>query len=1037
MRANQRLTEYFTVTSADGTTHEIDLGIVGHNTRAIVAGVSSGLVREDAGIAANGKLSIIDPDAGQAHFVPTDQDATYGHLTLAEDGAWTYRLDDSNPRVQSLPAGATVTDRILVGTVDGTPQMITIAIIGTNDAGRIGGTSQGTVYEDVQTRATGILTVDDADRGQNQFLPCDIHGAYGTLHLQADGSWDYALADGQANVQSLGKGRTAVDSLTVHAIDGTSHVVTITVTGSNDAATITGTDAAAVVEDNGVIAGSLTTTGQLTVTDTDTGEQSFVAMNQARGVGGYGSFTLAADGHWTYTADAGSQAIQALNEGKVVADEITVRSLDGTQHTLRVTLTGTGDLPVIAGTATGTVHEDATAPLSGTLIITDADADEGHFVAGDVAGTHGTLHLDAGGSWTYTLDSTGMDVQNLGQGVTLTDTLTVHAADGTAVQVAVTIVGTEDAPTVTALTAAPADLGVVTEDTSRTFTQTELLGLVGASDIDASDRLSITDVSLDPAIGSFARLSDGSWRLTPTANTHHDDIAATLSVSDGHVTTLAHGVIDVTPATDVPSPALAVSARQQVMQFGGPHENAPGAIVTSDPIHAGHGMTGMSVEMTFIAGTQVATAGIHGATFFSYATPNNPDESYLWNPDNITFRVGGHEYETGVSMPNDGHDHRVGVIWSNHGGTLDLMIDGQVAKHMTGVGQGVTIPDGGKLMIGNDQDTFGGGIAANDGFHGKMFGAAFASAAIDPSRLQDRALADLLRGDPTLIADIRTDTATSHFTDLTGHNRLLVLGDVSVATVDVDTAIATPNPGAELRLAAQWTPSADQDDHLVHAWLHGLPQGTVLSDSHGHQTTIAAGQTEIDVLDWNHATMVAQTPSGHHDNFRLDLTLVAQGPDGVEAVASTSSPVVFDRSQPVPPENVQHDVGSDDAESVVLHLDSDIGAGHEISAGAQALLDHVGTPGHDAAHPSSSLDDALTSLGDGSLHELPAAHHPAPPPPPQQLQEELVSLHGQAHLEQLGPAALMHPGRHDYTDLVDDGHGVQHSHHDLPLLDQA
>ena len=58
--------------------------------------------------------------------------------------------------------------------------------------------------------------------------------------------------------------------------------------------------------------------------------------------------------------------------------------------------------------------------------------------------------MTTGGTWTYTLNNNNAAVQALNVGGTLTDTFTVHTADGTAQQVTVTINGANDAPTVLA-----------------------------------------------------------------------------------------------------------------------------------------------------------------------------------------------------------------------------------------------------------------------------------------------------------------------------------------------------------------------------------------------------------------------------------------------------------------------------------------------------------------------------------------------------------------------------------------------------------
>ena len=49
-------------------------------------------------------------------------------------GVWAYTLDNANSAVQALNVGDTLTDSFTVTTVDGTPQLVTITITGSNDA---------------------------------------------------------------------------------------------------------------------------------------------------------------------------------------------------------------------------------------------------------------------------------------------------------------------------------------------------------------------------------------------------------------------------------------------------------------------------------------------------------------------------------------------------------------------------------------------------------------------------------------------------------------------------------------------------------------------------------------------------------------------------------------------------------------------------------------------------------------------------------------------------------------------------------------
>ena len=94
------------------------------------------------------------------------------------------------------------------------------------------------------------------------------------MTIDASGNWTYTLDNANAAVQALPLGATMNDTVTVTAIDGTTHDITITITGTNDAAVIAGVDTGGVTEDGGA---AEAVSGTLTISDVDTGEELFTA----------------------------------------------------------------------------------------------------------------------------------------------------------------------------------------------------------------------------------------------------------------------------------------------------------------------------------------------------------------------------------------------------------------------------------------------------------------------------------------------------------------------------------------------------------------------------------------------------------------------------------------------------------------------------------------------------------------------------------------------------------------------------------------
>src|SRR5205085_862550 len=125
-------------------------------------------------------------------------------------------------------------------------------------------------------------------------------------------------------------------------------------------------------------------------------------------------------------------------------DSITVATADGTTQQLTVTIHGTNDAAVIAGTDTGTLTEtNAVLTTGGTLAASDVDSATTFNPQTNVAGNHGYGHfsINAAGVWHYTTDTAHNEFVG---GTTYTDTLTVSAVDGTTHLLTVNILGTND-----------------------------------------------------------------------------------------------------------------------------------------------------------------------------------------------------------------------------------------------------------------------------------------------------------------------------------------------------------------------------------------------------------------------------------------------------------------------------------------------------------------------------------------------------------------------------------------------------------------
>ncbi|EKP0307477.1 VCBS domain-containing protein, partial [Aeromonas veronii] len=387
------------VTDAHGLsdTQQIQITVTGTNDVPIVGGIdhAMGAVAGSAGgkLYITGQLSVIDLDQGESHFQSQLLSGTYGVLEIKADGSWTYTANANNPALATLPADGHLPEHFTVRTADGTTHDIDLQIKGANAPAIFAGVSSGVVTEDQAGSISHHLTVTDPNAGESAFIAVDRDAHYGHFTLNAAGDWTYQLDNTNPAVQALVAGKTLTDSIMVGSVDGTPTIIAVTIMGANDGAVISGAHTGDVTEDNTGSGNTLTAGGQLSVTDPDAGQKHFIAMQNIAGDHGFGSFSIDAQGHWTYSADNTQAKVQALKDGETATDSISFMSADGTRQTVTVTLHGTQDRAVIAGAATGAVTEDqgvsAAGKLStgGTLTVTDVDSGEAHFVAQtDVAG---------------------------------------------------------------------------------------------------------------------------------------------------------------------------------------------------------------------------------------------------------------------------------------------------------------------------------------------------------------------------------------------------------------------------------------------------------------------------------------------------------------------------------------------------------------------------------------------------------------------------------------------------------------------------
>ncbi|CAH6905773.1 Biofilm-associated surface protein [Vibrio chagasii] len=507
---------------------------------------------QDEPIETGGAITSDNPDVT---FVgkEVDGDNGLGTFIINEDGTWTFT---ANSPFDELADGEQIQDTTTVQTSDGQEQVITVTIIGTDDAA-VATDDSGSVTEDInvdevtnQLVTSGQVVVTDIDSDIPTFLPdgdFNLEGStndsqIGVLTIDPDGAWTYVVNND--DVQYLDDGESVTEVYTVTASDGTTGEVTITINGADDPSEITvgegDSDTGEVTEDVEVDleSNNLTTSGTLTITDVDAND---VAAFQPNGIftpegstneTALGMLTITDDGEWTYVVN--NDDVQYLDDDEFVTEVYIVTAIDGTTSEVTITINGADDPSEITvgegDSDTGEVTEDVEVDLesnnlttSGTLTITDVDANDvaafqpnGIFTPeGSTNETAlGMLTITDDGEWTYVVNND--DVQYLDDDEFVTEVYTVTAIDGTTSEVTITINGADDPSEIT-VGEGDSDTGEVTEDLNVNTETNELMasGTLTITDVDTSDNPAFKPNGVFTPVGSTYSLALGMLTITP------------------------------------------------------------------------------------------------------------------------------------------------------------------------------------------------------------------------------------------------------------------------------------------------------------------------------------------------------------------------------------------------------------------------------------------------------------------------------------------------------------------------------------------
>ncbi|MEZ8793981.1 VCBS domain-containing protein [Vibrio splendidus] len=511
---------------------------------------------QDEPIETGGALTSDDPDVT---FIGKEVagDNDLGTFVVNEDGTWTFV---ANSPYDELADGEQIQDTTTVQTSDGGEQVITVTIIGTDDAA-VATDDSGSVTEDIdvdditnQLVTSGQIVITDVDSdtptfsadGEFNLVGSTNDSQLGVLSIEPDGAWTYVVNND--DVQYLDDDEFVTEVYTVTASDGTTSEVTITINGADDPSDITvgegDSDTGEVTEDVDVDqeSNNLTTSGTLTITDVDDNDVAAFEPNGTFNPEGstndtaLGVLTITDDGEWTYVVD--NDDVQYLDDDEFVTEVYTVTAIDGTTSEVTITINGADDPSEITvgegDSDTGEVTEDVDVDpesndlmATGTLTITDVDDND--VAAFEPNGTFnpegstndtalGMLTITDDGEWTYVVDND--NVQYLDDDEFVTEVYTVTAIDGITSEVTITINGADDPSEIT-VGEGDSDLGEVTEDVDVDPESNDLMatGTLTITDVDANDVAAFQPNGTfnpegstnDNALGMLTITDDGEW----------------------------------------------------------------------------------------------------------------------------------------------------------------------------------------------------------------------------------------------------------------------------------------------------------------------------------------------------------------------------------------------------------------------------------------------------------------------------------------------------------------------------------------------
>ncbi|MDF1657308.1 MAG: Ig-like domain-containing protein, partial [Verrucomicrobiales bacterium] len=525
-----------------------------------------------------------DPDTGDtltvsevngvAGNVANAVTGTFGDLTLAADGTYSYDLDSTDSIIQALGVGETQIDSFTYTADDGNggsaAATLTITINGVNDAppenppGTPGvdfgvfddadsisedafpNSTNGNVLDNDLDPDGDTLTVSEVD-GASGDVGSQVSGTYGVITIDSDGEYIYQLDNSNATVQALGDGENVLETFEYTANDGNggtaTATLTITINGVNDA-TVTAPDRGITDEDTAI-------TIDVLANDDDADQNDSLTITSVTQPSDSNDGVVTNNGgDLTFTPGSNFDSLGANESATTTFTYTTIAagSNETATETVTVTVNGLNDAPTAVNDAE-TTDQDTVVNIdllgADDSVAADSDPDNDALIVTQINGitAGGVITLASGallqvnGNGTVDYDPNGQ-FDSLDQGDSATDSFTYVISDGnggtSTATATVTINGVEDA------TDTEPDIGVTDEETPITLSV-----LDNDTDPDAGETLTIASVST-PSKGSAS--TDGTT-VTFDPNSEFEDLGVGESEVITFEYTLTTGEVETVTVT--------------------------------------------------------------------------------------------------------------------------------------------------------------------------------------------------------------------------------------------------------------------------------------------------------------------------------------------------------------------------------------------------------------------------------------------------------------------------------------------------------